>query len=387
VVKPFRGEQTFFRRARGYVPFPVSLRQGNTQVLACGGELKNTFCVTKGRYAFLSHHIGDLENWETYKAFEEGIEHFKKLFEISPEVVAYDLHPDYLSTQYALSLDIPRIGVQHHYAHALSCMAENQLTGPILAVIMDGTGYGNDGTIWGCEFFKVHSTGFERLGHLQYIPLPGGERAIKEPWRIAAIYLERIFGSAWIDLELPFCKKIDLEKWEALRKGIELNYNSPLCSSAGRLFDAVSALLGIRHTINYEGQAAIELEQLASYDNKVYPYEIIEKDEKFVIDTDSTIKAITGDIKKKVNIELISGRFHYTMAQIILDMATRMRESTGLSEIILSGGVFQNHFLLELTFQKLEKDGFKIYINRKVPANDGSISLGQAYYAVLNCEE
>jgi len=387
VVKLFRGKQTFFRRARGYVPFPVRLRQGNTHVLACGGELKNTFCVTKGKYAFLSHHIGDLENWETYKAFEEGIEHFKKLFEISPEVVAYDLHPDYLSTQYALSLDIPRIGVQHHYAHALSCMAENQLTGPILAVIMDGTGYGNDGTIWGCEFFKVHSTGFDRLGHLQYIPLPGGERAIKEPWRIAAIYLERIFGSAWIDLELPFCKKIDLEKWEALRRGIKLNYNSPLCSSAGRLFDAVSALLGIRHTINYEGQAAIELEQLAFYDNKAYPYKIIEKDEKFVIDTDSTIEAITGDIKKKVDIKLISGRFHYTMAQIILDMATRMRESTGLSEIILSGGVFQNHFLLELTFQKLEKDGFKIYINRKVPANDGGISLGQAYYAVLNCKE
>ncbi len=388
VIKPFRGKATFFRRARGYVPFPIILKKKSSlQVLACGGELKNTFCMTRGQYAFVSHHIGDLENWETMKAFEEGIEHFKRLFEIDPEVVAYDLHPDYLSTRYALGLEIPKLGVQHHYAHALSCMAEHDLEESCLAVIMDGTGYGNDGTIWGCEFLKVNASRFDRIGHLRYIPLPGGEKAIKEPWRIAAAYLERIYGSKWHDLYLPFSRKIDQQKWYDLKKGIELNYNAPRCSSAGRLFDAVSALLGIRSTINYEGQAAIELEQLASFDNKSYPYHIKSEKQKLIIDPDPIIEAIVEDVRREEGAGVISGRFHLTMAIIIGDMATKMREVTGITDIILSGGVFQNHFLLEAAFRELEKKGFKVFINRQVPANDGGISLGQAYHALLNYKE
>ncbi len=387
VIKPFRGKKTFLRRARGYVPFPVVLKKKLPQVLACGGELKNTFCLTKNRYAFLSHHIGDLENWETLKAFEQSIEHFKKLFEIDPEVVVHDLHPDYLSTQYAMGLDLPRIGVQHHFAHALSCMAEYGLAEPLLAVIMDGTGYGEDGTIWGCEFLSINGTHYRRLGHLRYIPLPGGEKAIKEPWRVAASYLDRIYGSDWLSFDLPISKKIDHNEWNLLKRGLKLRYNSPQCSSAGRLFDAVSAILGIRHTINYEGQAAIELEQLASSDNRVYPYKITNVEEKSVIDPDPLIEAIVEDVFKGEDIQSISGRFHLTLAQIIIEMAVKMRDLTSYSDVILSGGVFQNHFLLELTCQKMEERGFKAYINRKVPANDGGISLGQAYYILLRDEE
>ena len=387
VVKPFQNKITFFRRARGYVPFPIRLKRKSVEVLACGGELKNTFCLTKGHYAFVSHHIGDLENWETFKAFEEGIEHFKKLFEIYPRVVAYDLHPDYFSTRYALALRKPKIGIQHHYAHALSCMAENDLTGPLLAVIMDGTGYGTDGSIWGCEFFKVDTIRFERLGHLRCIPLMGGDSTIKEPWKITAIYLERTYGPGWIKLKIPFCKQVDYEKFELIKKAMELGLNSPMCSSAGRLFDAVAGLLGVRYAINYEGQAAIELEQLARFDGKTYPYKIETEDKKFVINPGPVIEAIIEDIRTGTENSIISGRFHSTMAEIILDMSVRMRELTGYNEIILSGGVFQNHFLLELAVQKLEEKQFKVYINHKVPANDGGISLGQAYYAALNFEE
>ena len=387
VIKPFRNGKTFFRRARGYVPFPVKLGKQASSVLSCGAELKNTFCLTKGNYAFISHHVGDLENWETFTAFEQGIEHFKKLFEINPEAVVYDLHPDYLSTQYALSLDIPRIGIQHHYAHALSCMAEYNLTSPLVAIIMDGTGYGTDGTIWGCEFLKVDTSTFERLGHLRYIRLPGGERAIREPWRIAAAYLERTIGTEWDKFDLPFCRNINHRDWEVLKKSMQLGHNAPLCSSAGRLFDAVSALLGVRSKINYEGQAAIELEQLAVPETHFYSYSIEQKDSSFIVDPDPIFEDVINDIKNHVGTDVISGRFHLTMARIIGDTASKMRDLTGYSEIVLSGGVFQNHFLLELAVQILEEKGFKVYINQKVPANDGGISLGQAYYGVLNYGE
>ena len=387
VVKPFGGKLTFLRRARGYVPSPVVLGSGSSEVLACGGELKNTFCLTKGPYAFVSQHIGDLENWETLMAFEEGIEHYKKIFEIEPGVVAYDPHPDYLSTRYALSLDIPKVPVQHHYAHALSCMAEHDLHGPLLAVIMDGTGYGEDGTIWGCEFLEVTSNNFTRRGHLRYIDLPGGESAIREPWRLAAAYLERIYGAAWTDLDLPISASIDHEKWDLIKKSARQHPGVQSCSSAGRLFDAVSALLGVRYTVNYEGQAAIELEQLAIFDSKAYPYRIITESESLIVDPDPLIEAVVNELLGSEIPPVISGRFHMTMAEIIRDVATRMREATGITDIVLSGGVFQNHLLLELAWRKLQDSSFRIYINRKVPANDGGISLGQAYYATLNFKE
>ena len=380
VMKVFRDAPLFVRRSRGYVPHPIKLGGEGRQVLACGAELKNTFCLTKGDHAFLSHHIGDLENFETLRSFEEGVEHFKRLFEIEPEVVAYDLHPDYLSTRYALELDLPKVGVQHHYAHALSCMAEYGLEGPLLAVVMDGTGYGTDGAVWGCEFMEVHLRGYRRLGHLRYIPLPGGDRAVKEPWRMAAVYLQRAFGSLEA-LDIPFRRRLEGRGWEVIQKAVAAGLNSPPCSSMGRLFDAVSALLGVREVVNYEGQAAIELEQRADETaGGSYPFTV---SDDLVVDPDPMIRAIVEEIKKGVPTAEISMRFHRTVAEMVLEVSRRMREATGWEEVILSGGCFQNLLLLRLSCEMLEADGFRVFIQRQVPPNDGGISLGQALHARL----
>jgi hydrogenase maturation protein HypF len=386
VVKPFRGKATFMRRARGYVPFPLRLQCGGKSVLACGAELKNTFCLTKGSYAFLSHHIGDLENFETMRSFEEGIALMKRLFQIEPECVVHDLHPDYLATRYALEyarrVGVPRIGVQHHFAHALSCMAEHGLEGPLLAVVMDGTGYGEDGTVWGGEFLRVKVDGYTRLGHLRTIPLPGGDRAAKEPWRMAATYLDQVYGKAE-DAGIPFTQDLDLARWSLLREAMLSGINAPLCSSTGRLFDAVSALLGLRGRVNYEGQAAIELEQMAQPGEEgKYPFEITEEEGIFVLNPDPVIAAIVEAIKKGETPGIISARFHNSLARAIAQMAILMREATGLSEIVLSGGVFQNHLLMARAWDLLEGEDFKVYIHHKVPPNDGGIALGQAFHAV-----
>jgi hydrogenase maturation protein HypF len=386
VVKPFRGKVTFMRRARGYVPFPIKLPRGGKSVLACGAELKNTFCLTKGSYAFLSHHIGDLENFETMRSFEEGIALLQSLFLIEPEVVVHDLHPDYLATRYALvyaeERGVPKIGVQHHFAHALSCMAEHGLEGPALAVVMDGTGYGEDGTVWGGEFLRVTAQEYTRLGHLRTIPLPGGDKAAKEPWRMGAAYLERICGSLE-KVDIPFVHGLDLGRWSLLRDAMQAGINAPLCSSTGRLFDAVSALLGVREQVNYEGQAAIELEQMADpREEGEYPMEIAEEDGVPILNPDPVIAAIVEAIKKGEVPGTISARFHNSLARSILQMAIQMKEKTGLSEIILSGGVFQNHLLMGTVYDLLEGEDFKVYIHHKVPPNDGGIALGQAFHAI-----
>jgi hydrogenase maturation protein HypF len=359
------------------------LERSGRSVLACGAALKNTLCLTKGRQAFLSPHIGDLENYETLRSFSEGIEHLKRLYQIEPEAVIHDLHPDYLSTRYAEEIDLPRVGVQHHFAHALSCMAESGLEGPALAVVMDGAGYGDDGTVWGGEFFQVTLRGYRRLGHLRPIPLPGGEQGIREPWRMAAMYLERIYGEEMEKLAIPFVRNLDREKWLILRQAVKRGINSPFCSSAGRLFDSVSALLGVRELVNYEGQAAIELEQMANAQERgEYPFGLERVKEFFIVDPDPIIAAIADEIKKGEEVSVISARFHNTVARLIVRMAGKMRELTGLSILVLSGGVFQNHLLLHRTYDLFQGSDFAIYINRKVPANDGGISLGQAYYAM-----
>jgi hydrogenase maturation protein HypF len=391
VVKPFRGKGTFMRRARGFVPFPIRLQHRGKSVLACGAELKNTFCLTKGNYAFLSHHIGDLENFETMRSFEEGIALMKRLFQIEPEAVVHDLHPDYLATRYALAYaeerGVPKIGVQHHFAHALSCMAEHGLEGPALAVVMDGTGYGEDGTVWGGEFLKVTVDGYIRLGHLCTIPLPGGDKAAKEPWRMAAAYLERVFGSVE-KADIPFVHCIDLARWSLLREAMQTGINAPLCSSTGRLFDAVSALLGVREQVNYEGQAAIELEQMADpTEDGEYPLEIAEEEGVLILNPDPVIAAVVESIKKGEAMPTISARFHNSLAKGIVQMASTMREGTGLSEIILSGGVFQNHLLMGKVYDLLEGEDFKVYIHHKVPPNDGGIALGQAFHAIHLLEQ
>lgn len=372
VMKVFRGRPLFFRRSRGYVPSPIRIKGARRRsVLGVGAELKNTFCITRGEYAFLSHHIGDLENLETFRSFEEGVRHFKRLLEVEPELIVHDLHPDYLSTRYALEADLPRVGVQHHFAHALSCMAEHGLEGPVLGVIMDGTGFGLDGAVWGCEFLEADLRGFRRLGHLRYIPMPGGEKAIREPWRMAAIYLERATeGRVQWDRFLQ-------RGWEVLREAVRKGLNSPPCSSMGRLFDAVSSLLGIRDVVNYEGQAAIELEQAAEPGAEgTYPFGL----EGYLLDPDPMIRAILDDLKGGISRGTIAGKFHRTVAQMVLEVARRAREERGLEEVVLSGGCFQNVLLLELTVGLLEEEGLRVYWPTQVPPNDGGISLGQAYY-------
>jgi hydrogenase maturation protein HypF len=386
VVKPFRGKGTFLRRARGFVPFPIRLQRPGKSVLACGAELKNTFCLTKGSYAFLSHHIGDLENFETMQSFEEGIALIECLLQIEPEAVVHDLHPDYLSTRYALAyagrVGVPRIGVQHHFAHALSCMAEHGHQGPLLAVVMDGTGYGEDGTVWGGEFLEVTAQGYTRLGHLRTIPLPGGDRAAKEPWRMGAAYLERVYGGVE-NADIPFTRGIDLAQWSLLREAVLSGINAPLCSSTGRLFDAVSALLGVRERIHYEGQAAIELEQMARKGEQgEYPFEIVEEEGALILNPDPVITAIVEAITRGEDPAAISARFHNSMARGIFQMALQMQERTGLSGVILSGGVFQNHLLMARAWDLLEGEDFTVYIHHKVPPNDGGIALGQAFHAI-----
>jgi len=380
VTRTIEGKPYILRRSRGYVPFPIKLSFPLEMILACGGELKNTFCLTRGQYAFMSHHIGDLENLETLTSFEEGIEHFKKLFYIVPKAVAYDLHPDYLSTQYALSIpDIPKIGVQHHHAHIVSVMAENGIEGDVIGVALDGTGFGLDGTIWGGEFLKANLRDFDRLAHLKKVPMPGSSMAIKEPWRMAMVYLSEAFGDETNDLRIDLMKRIDHPKWDILKKAIEKKINTPWTSSMGRLFDAISSLLSLRDEVHYEGQAAIELEMIADHEvEEEYPF-YINKDEKpMVIDPTEMIRGIVRNLMDGTSSSKISGKLHRTIAGFIIKTCETIRSKERLNRVILSGGVFQNIFLLSLVTEGLKKSGFDVYTHHLVPTNDGGISLGQA---------
>jgi hydrogenase maturation protein HypF len=380
VTRIFENTPYILRRSRGYVPFPIKLPVPLEKVLACGGELKNTFCLTRDQYAFVSHHIGDLENLETLASFEEGITHFKKLFFVEPRAVVHDLHPDYLSTQFALAVpDLPKVGVQHHHAHVASCMAENGIEGEVIGVALDGTGLGTDGTIWGGEFLKADFRDFSRLAHLKPVPMPGGSMAIIEPWRMAMVYLSEAFGGEEEGLGIEFRKRVDLQKWNVLKRMIEKGINTPLTSSMGRFFDAVSAILSIRQEVHYEGQAAIELEMIADQGiTNGYPIDIRRDKMPMVIDPAETIRAVVRDLADGVSIPAISGKFHRTVASLIIQVCEEIRSASGLSRVVLSGGVFQNMFLLALVTQGLRRSGFSVYTHQRVPTNDGGISLGQA---------
>ncbi|HMK76943.1 MAG TPA: carbamoyltransferase HypF, partial [Thermodesulfobacteriota bacterium] len=368
VTRIFDGKPYILRRSRGYVPFPIKLSFPLEMILACGGELKNTFCLTRGQYAFLSHHIGDLENLETLTSFEEGIEHFKRLFYIEPKAVAYDLHPDYLSTQYALSIpDIPKIGVQHHHAHTVSAMAENGIDADVIGVALDGTGFGLDGTVWGGEFIKANLRDFDRLAHLKKVPMPGGSMAIKEPWRMAMVYLLDAFEEEATKLKIDLMKRIDLGKWDILRKAISKKLNTPMTSSMGRLFDAVSSLLSIRDEVHYEGQAAIEMEMIADHGAKEeYPFQNHKDEVPMVIDPAEMIRGIVRDLVSGVPSSKISGKFHRTISRMIIETCEAIRSKEKLNRVVLSGGVFQNIFLLSLVTEELKRSAFDVYTHHLV---------------------
>jgi len=368
------------RRSRGYVPEPITVRNRFPRpVLACGAELKNTFCLAKDDRAFVSHHIGDLENAATLRSFTEGIEHFGRLFGIEPEVVAYDLHPEYLSTKYALDLDLDSCGVQHHHAHIASCLADNGHEGPVIGVAFDGTGYGTDGTLWGGEFLVADLAGFERAGHLEPVPMPGGAAAIRQPWRMAAAYLRAAFpGSPPSGLDVV---KRNERNWAAVTSMAAKGVNAPLSSSAGRLFDAVAALLSVRDTINYEGQAAVELEQLAGPGESGSYRAAISDGPPFRIQGASLVEAVTGELTEGAPAPVIAARFHNGIAALIEEGCVLARERHGLGTVALSGGVFQNLLVTERAAARLEARGFRVLLHSRVPCNDGGISLGQAVIA------
>ena len=374
------------RRSRGYVPEPVFLHEtmkAMPSVLAVGGELKNTVCVTKENRAFLSQHVGDMENMETLDFFQMTISHLKKILDITPRVIACDQHPDYLSSRYAKDQKgCAMVAIQHHHAHIVGCLAENGVFGPVIGLAMDGTGLGPDGAVWGGEIMVADMVSFVRKAHLDYIPLPGGDAAAREPWRMALVYLHRAFSDELYHLPIPFVRDLDRERAELILQIAEKGIHSPLTSSCGRLFDAVSALLGIRKTIAFEGQAAIELEmRLNNKEKGRYPWQLKPDGKEILIVADDMIRAIVEDLIQGKSAGIISARFHNTLIALFLDVCSRIREETGIREVALSGGVFQNASLLSGLLSTLKKSDFHVYTHAQVPANDGSLSLGQAVCA------
>ena len=382
IVRHTAGAKRFLRRSRGFVPIPVFLKNEIPPILACGAELKNTICVTKQDKAFLSQHIGDLENLPTYEFFELTIAHLKRILDIEPEIIACDMHPDYLSTRYALELKTDHhIQVQHHHAHIVSCMAEHKQGGALIGLSFDGTGYGSDGAIWGGEILVAREHDFERAGHLSYVPMPGSAAAIKEPWRMAVSYLQNAYGSDFHNLGLAAITAIDTEKLTVIGDMISKGINSPLTSSLGRLFDGVAAICGIRQRVSFEGQAAMELEMLATQDTgSIYDY-AWDSGDAYRILTGPIIRGVVDDVLKGKPMGEISSRFHRTLICLFTDLCVRIGKERGLNRVVLSGGVFQNSILLSGLTRALEETGFKVFSHQHVPTNDGGISLGQAVVA------
>lgn len=382
VVRVFRGAELPIRRSRGYAPFPIHLAFAAPPLLAVGAELKNTFCLTRGGYAFLSHHIGDLENLETLESFEAGIVHFEGLFRVQPQVLAYDLHPDYMATRYARTRaereGLMSFGVQHHHAHIAACFAEHGLEPGVRAigVALDGTGYGTDGAIWGGEFLVAGYREFERAFHLAYVPLPGGDAAIRKPSRAALAHL--VAAGVALDDDLPPVEALQPAERAAAEHQIRTGLNAPPTSSMGRLFDAVASIAGVRQEVNYEGQAAIELEAIADpTDVSSYAFEV----QDGLVNAAPVIRRVVDDVKRHRNRATISARFHNAVAKMIAEVCGRIRETHGLQMVALSGGVFQNMTVLGKTVDLLEGAGFEVLTPRRVPPNDGGISLGQAAIA------
>jgi hydrogenase maturation protein HypF len=366
------------RRSRGYTPLPVSvLLTATVPVLALGAELKNTFCLLRGREAFLSQHIGDMSSLATQQHFAAALEHMQALFKIAPAVVAHDLHPDYATSRYAAATGLPLIGVQHHHAHIVACLADNGATGPVIGVAFDGTGYGPDGAIWGGEFLITDCKDFRRVAHLEYLPLPGGDAAIRQPYRIALAYLFALFGTV---PALPFLKQVPHAEQQVILRMIARGVNTPMTSSCGRLFDAVAAIIGLRGEVTYEAQAAIELEAVSCTgedDDTIYPFTIEENQVRL----GPLLARIVTDVQAGVSPGAIGRRFHRTLVEIIRTVCTRVREREGLTTVALSGGCWQNRLLLAATVNWLQEAGFTVYVHRQVPTNDGGISLGQAVVA------
>ncbi len=374
------------RRSRGFVPEPIFLPEilkGMPSVLGVGGELKNTVCLTKENRAFLSQHIGDMENMETLNFFETTIDHLRNILDIRPSVIGCDQHPDYLSSRYAKNqTECPVAAIQHHHAHIVSCLAENGVFGPVIGLAMDGTGLGPDGAVWGGEVMTADMVSFTRKAHLDYVPLPGGDAAAREPWRMALAYLHRTFGDELFHLPIPLVQGLDREKARLVVQIAEKGIHSPPTSSCGRLFDAVSALLGIRKIIAFEGQAAIELEmRIRPGEKGRYSWQLKPNGSEILMVFDGMIREMVDDLMKGTPVGTISARFHNTLVAVLLELCEIIRDETGIKDVALSGGVFQNVSLLRGLLGALEKSDFQVYAPSRAPASDGSLSLGQALCA------
>jgi hydrogenase maturation protein HypF len=399
VTRFVAGLPRIIRRSRGYVPVPVFLRKEAPSVLAVGGELKNTICLLKGDRAFLSQHVGDLENMETMEFFEECIDHLTRILEIEPVAIAHDLHPDYLSTQWAKEQeDIPLIAVQHHHAHIAACLTENGRDEKVIGLSLDGTGYGDDGCIWGGEVLVSDLVSYGRAAHFDYRPMPGGAVAIKEPWRMGVAYLYEIFRNdredkkniedflRWLN-ELSVFQNIESDRVSGIVRMIRNKVNVHDTSSLGRLFDGVAAMIGLREKVAFEGQAAMELE-MAMGDtarswnwDEAYNFAIREIEEKMLISPDAVVLKVTEDMRDGVTAGDISFRFHAGLVNLYSQICKKLRDRTNINVVALSGGCFQNRFLLENIIRVLEEAEFEVLTHSQVPTNDGGIALGQAVVA------
>ncbi|MBN2050301.1 MAG: carbamoyltransferase HypF, partial [Spirochaetales bacterium] len=370
------------RRSRGYVPEPVSLNRDAEGIAAFGAELKNTFCIGKGREALMSQHIGDLKSAETFDFFSESYQRFGRLFRFTPTLGACDLHPDYLSTAFCLEQGLPVTRVQHHHAHIAACMAENRAEGPVIGISFDGTGYGEDRAVWGGEFLFCDYASFTRYAHLQYVPLVGGDASVREPWRMALSWLYTCFGRDFFRRNIPFLRDLEDEKTDLFVTVLEKGTGSVPTSSAGRLFDALAAVLSLVKTSTFEAEGPMKLESIILPDDGVYPYRWGTS-----VDLTPLWEALLDDLSRGVPPGVISCRFHNTLAEVVFQGALRMAEETGVRQAALSGGVFQNRYLLARTEALLEEGGFTLLTHRMVPANDGGVSLGQLAVAAARREE
>lgn len=382
VARTVQGAPYLLRRARGYAPESLRLPRAMPSILATGAELKNTFCLTRGQHAFLSHHIGDLENYETLQSFEAGIAHYERLFRVQPELIACDLHPNYLATRYAQqraqASTLPLYPVQHHHAHLAACLADNHWDSaePIIGLTLDGTGMGTDGVIWGGEILIGGYATFQRAFHLSETPLPGGDLAVRSPARMALSYLWTA-AIPW-EAHLPPVQALCSEERTILRSQLERHINTPLTTSMGRLFDAAAALIGLRAHATYEGQAAIELEAIADpHETGCYPFEI----QANTLNPLPILLSMLAEWQTGTPTPTLAARFHNSIAQMLLEACQRLRQQTGIAVVALSGGVWQNMLLLQKTLALLEQNGFTTLIHRRVPTNDGGLALGQAMIA------
>jgi hydrogenase maturation protein HypF len=382
IVRHAAGTMRCMRRSRGYAPSPIFLNRRVPRILACGADMKNTICLTHKDEAFLSQHIGDLDNFATYETYCATVDHLRQLFRIEPRVIAHDMHPGYLSTRYGETQEgMEKFPVQHHHAHIASCMTENRLDGNVMGLSFDGTGYGTDGAIWGGEVLIANLKAFHRAGSLSYVPMPGSTKAVKEPWRMAVSFLYDAFGEDFLDFPLSFMERVGPKRIRSLIEIMTKKINSPPTSSLGRLFDGIAAILGIRSHVSYEGEAAMALEMMAhEKPDAWYAFEW-EKDGFFRILPGPIIRGVVKDVLQGIPKAVISGKFHTTVIRMYSELCECLRKESDINRIVLSGGAFQNALLLRGFIQALEERDFQVHSHRLIPSNDGGISLGQMMVA------